>query len=84
MVYMASADWMERNFFRRIEVCVPILSNPIRRRVISEGLRSYLRDNVRRWEMDSDGKYHLVGGRGKNFSAHDHLVETVAHAPVKS
>jgi polyphosphate kinase len=78
-VYIASADWMERNFFRRIEVCVPILSNPIRRRVISEGLRSYLRDNVRRWEMDSDGKYHLVGGRGKSFSAHDHLVATVAH-----
>lgn len=78
-VYIASADWMERNFFRRIEVCVPILNNTIRRRVISEGLRSYLKDNVRRWEMDSHGKYHLVKSRGKPFCAHDHLVQTVAH-----
>jgi polyphosphate kinase len=81
-VYLASADWMERNFFRRIEVCVPILVNGIRRRVVSEGLRSYLRDNVRRWEMDGDGQYQLMTSRGKRFSAHDHLLETVAQATL--
>lgn len=83
-VYLASADWMERNFFRRIEVCVPVLASGIRRRVISEGLRMYLRDNVRRWEMGSDGQYHLMGGRSKSFCAHDHLVETLAHSAPQS
>src|SRR5690606_27428759 len=45
-VYMASADWMYRNFFRRIEVCLPLLDSKTRKRVIKEGLEPYLKDNM--------------------------------------
>jgi polyphosphate kinase len=56
-VYLASADWMDRNFFRRIEVCFPILDKRLKKRVIEEGLKPYLTDNTQAWEMDAQGHY---------------------------
>jgi len=56
-VYLASADWMDRNFFRRVEVCFPILDNKLKKRVLEEGLKAYLRDNTQAWDMDSEGRY---------------------------
>jgi polyphosphate kinase len=38
-VYLASADWMDRNFFRRIEVAFPVLDAKLKKRVIEEGLK---------------------------------------------
>ena len=57
-VYLSSADWMDRNFFRRIEVCFPVLDEKLKKRVLDEGLKSYLKDNVQAWEMDCNGFYH--------------------------
>ena len=62
-VYLSSADWMDRNFFRRIEVCFPILDNKLRKRVIKEGLKTYLADNFQTWEMESDGSYRRKKSR---------------------
>ncbi len=56
-VMLSSADWMERNFFRRIELCFPVNDSRLKRRVISEGLKPYLDDNVQAWEMDGEGGY---------------------------
>ena len=55
---------MERNFFRRIEFCVPVLDPKLKLRVIREGLRSGFADNTQAWEMDADGNYHLRKTRG--------------------
>jgi polyphosphate kinase len=57
-VLLSSADWMDRNFFRRIEVAFPILDKKLKRRAIAEGLLVYLNDNRQAWEMDSVGGYH--------------------------
>jgi polyphosphate kinase len=57
-VYLASADWMDRNFFRRIEVCFPVLDEKLKKRVLDEGLKSYLKDNCQAWEMDCNGFWH--------------------------
>jgi polyphosphate kinase len=62
-VYLASADWMDRNFFRRIEVCFPLLDKKLKKRVIDEGLKVYLRDNCQAWEMDGEGHYRLRKAR---------------------
>lgn len=51
-VYLASADWMDRNFFRRIEVCFPVLDEKLKKRVLDEGLKIYLKDNCQAWEME--------------------------------
>ena len=56
-LYLSSADWMERNFFKRIEVAFPILDPKVKRRVMKEGLRPYLGDNCQAWELDGDNHY---------------------------
>ena len=55
--YISSADWMERNFFRRIETCTPIEDPVIKARVIYEGLTLALQDNQQAWLMQGDGSY---------------------------
>jgi polyphosphate kinase len=66
VVMLSSADWMERNFFRRIELCFPIKDRKLKRRVIDEGLNAYLADNAEAWEMDSDGTYVVAKPRSIN------------------
>jgi polyphosphate kinase len=56
-VMLSSADWMERNFFRRIETCFPVMDERLKRRVVQEGLTPYLRDNTQAWRMDAEGGY---------------------------
>jgi polyphosphate kinase len=63
-VYLSSADWMDRNFFRRIELCFPILDPKLKRRVVREGLKPYLADNVQAWDMQPDGSFKRAK-RGK-------------------
>ncbi|MES2760475.1 MAG: polyphosphate kinase 1 [Pseudomonadota bacterium] len=76
-VYLASADWMTRNLFRRVEVAFPVLDKALKRRVIAEGLNPYLKDNSNAWELDANGNYHRHKARGKQteFSAQRHLME---------
>ncbi|MBS1131767.1 MAG: Polyphosphate kinase, partial [Proteobacteria bacterium] len=56
-VYLSSADWMDRNFFKRIELAFPILDPKLKKRVINEGLKFYLADNQQGWEMNGQGVY---------------------------
>jgi polyphosphate kinase len=84
-LYLASADWMDRNFFRRIEVAFPILDAKLKKRVIDEGLSIYLADNVQAWEMHADGHYErLQPVRGPAISAQMQLLsELSAQAPLE-
>ncbi|MDQ5850039.1 MAG: polyphosphate kinase 1 [Pseudomonadota bacterium] len=78
-VYLASADWMERNFFRRIELCFPVLDPALKRRVIREGLQPYLDDNCMAWLMNAEGGYErLKPRRGRRRSAQEELLFTLA------
>lgn len=77
-LHIASADWMGRNFFRRIETCVPIIDPKIKRRLIKEGLRICLEDNVNAWEMQSDGSYRRKNARGRLRCAQETLLEEYA------
>jgi polyphosphate kinase len=65
-IYLSSADWMQRNFFRRVEVCFPVLDAKLKKRVIKEGLQPYLKDNCQAWDMDADGNYRRKCPRGGN------------------
>ena len=76
---LSSADWMERNFFRRIELCVPVLDAKVRRRVMREGLKAYLDDNTQAWEMEPGGAFkRRKRGRAKAFCAQQYLLKTLA------
>jgi polyphosphate kinase len=77
-VYLASADWMDRNFFRRIELCFPVLDPALKRRVIREGLQSYLDDNCQAWVMNGGDDYErLKPRRGRRRSAQEELLFTL-------
>jgi polyphosphate kinase len=82
-VYLSSADWMDRNFFRRVETCFPVLDAKLKKRVVSEGLKPYLEDNCQAWEMDAEGRYHLRSPRrGKPQAAQEVLLELLARPPL--
>ena len=55
--FISSADWMGRNFFRRIEVATPITTPELKERVIRESLEMALEDNTQAWLMQPDGSY---------------------------
>ena len=77
-VYLSSADWMDRNFFRRIEVCFPVLDAKLKKRVIREGLKVCLESNIDTWEMGADGQYkHRRNQRGKTPHLQTQLLETL-------
>jgi polyphosphate kinase len=77
-IYCASADWMERNFFRRIEVCFPIEQKAHRDRIL-EDLEIYLSDNVQAWELHADGVYRrLTAGDQQPVSAQALLLQKYA------
>ncbi|MGB4912932.1 MAG: polyphosphate kinase 1 [Candidatus Dechloromonas phosphoritropha] len=74
-VYLSSADWMYRNFFRRIELAFPILDPKLKKRVINEGLKFYLADNQQSWDMNGDGVYQRRrSARAKPHSAQSELM----------
>jgi len=68
-VYLASADWMGRNLFRRIEVAWPLLDKKLRQRVIDEGLSAYLDDTADAWTLGADGEYRKPPGWDATTSA---------------
>ena len=56
-LFIASADWMSRNFFRRIEICTPVENPAIKQRIMREALTLALADNRKAWLMQPDGSY---------------------------
>ena len=59
-LYCASADWMGRNLFSRVETCFPILESRLKKRIMKDGLLNYLDDNQNAWEMQSNGQWEKV------------------------
>jgi polyphosphate kinase len=55
-IFCASADWMDRNFFRRIELMFPIRDEGFKARLMAD-LDTYLGDNSQAWELRADGRY---------------------------
>ncbi|HEY5680328.1 MAG TPA: polyphosphate kinase 1 [Pseudomonadales bacterium] len=77
-VYLSSADWMNRNFFDRVEACFPIEDASLRDRIYRE-LGMYLGDNCQSWMLAADGKYRrLVPPEGERRSAQEGLLEELA------
>ncbi len=59
-VYISSADWMPRNFFRRVELMVPIETPALVTRILREIIPVYLADNTRARVMTPDGSFRLI------------------------
>ena len=78
-IYCASADWMERNLMRRIEVAFPILDPELAARVFEETLANGLADNTQAWLLDSDGRYaRAEPGDNAPYSSQQGLLKRFA------
>ncbi|HTT06271.1 MAG TPA: polyphosphate kinase 1 [Steroidobacteraceae bacterium] len=82
-LYLASADWMERNFFRRVEIAFPVLRTQPRERIFKD-IEIYLADNTNAWELQSDGSYRRLAGSEavSACDAQQRLLERYAGLPA--
>jgi polyphosphate kinase len=74
-VYLSSADWMSRNFQRRIEVMFPIEDPALKTRLLDEILGTFMKDNVKARRLASDGTYLPVDSNGPPLRVQSALLE---------
>ena len=76
-LFCSSADWLERNLLRRVEIAFPVLDPLLAHRVHREGLLNYLADNQNAWQLHADGHYErcLPAAGEAAFSAQLSLLE---------
>ncbi|MDB5968561.1 MAG: ppk1 [Hydrocarboniphaga sp.] len=55
-LFLSSADWMERNLYKRVEIAFPIKDKKLRARIVDH-LEAYLADTAQSWSLQSDGRY---------------------------
>jgi polyphosphate kinase len=82
-VYLASADLMDRNLLRRVEVAFPVLQADLKKRVIDEGFKVHIQDNHSAWMMGTDGAYTQKRARGAKKISQMVLLEQFVGASVK-
>jgi polyphosphate kinase len=63
-ILLSSADWMNRNMLRRIELAWPVTDPQLRQRIIDECLVAYLHDECDAWDLMPDGVYKRTKGAG--------------------
>jgi len=73
-VFISSADWMPRNFDRRIEVLVPVENESARSRIMDEIMAANLKDEAQSWILGPDGTYNRIAAGPNAFSAHDFFL----------
>jgi polyphosphate kinase len=82
-LYLSSADWMNRNMLRRVELCWPVLDAQLRQRLVDECLLAYLQDNRDAWDLQPDGTYKRAKGAEEpgGHGAQGTLMERYAAPP---
>src|SRR5213594_2672888 len=63
-VFLSSADWMPRNFFRRVEIAFPIQTPALRDQMVNEVIPRFLHDRVKARELQPDGTYRRLKPEG--------------------
>ncbi len=82
-LYLSSADWMNRNMLRRVEIAWPVTDAKLRQRIIDECLVAYLHDNRDAWTLNSDGSYTRAPGALDGAGAQNALMARYA-SPTKN
>ncbi|TDI58289.1 MAG: RNA degradosome polyphosphate kinase [Alphaproteobacteria bacterium] len=73
-VFISSADWMPRNFYRRVETLVPIENETVHAQILEEVMLANLKDTAQSWTMNSDGTYERVKQAANPFNAQQYFM----------
>jgi len=74
LVYISSADWMPRNFDRRVEVLVQILNPTVHMQILDQVMMANLKDDQQSWALAPNGRYSRVPTSVPGFNCHDYFM----------
>ncbi len=73
-LYISSADWMSRNFDRRVEYALPIENPTVHDQILDQVMLANLKDTERSWLLGADGNYVRIDGDPNPFDCHDYFM----------
>ncbi|QHI95413.1 RNA degradosome polyphosphate kinase [Aristophania vespae] len=74
-LFISSADWMQRNMNKRVEVMVPITDPTVHAQILGQIMTVNLRDTLQTWKMTSQGSWHRLSTDQRQFSAHENFMK---------
>ncbi|MFW0777459.1 MAG: RNA degradosome polyphosphate kinase [Rickettsiales bacterium] len=74
-VFISSADWMSRNFDKRVEVMVPVENPTVHEQIMGQIMVANLKDEKQSWVMQPDGSYRRIVSSSNALSAHEYFIK---------